>query len=346
LTNTQLTAELPVVSVIVITWDTCELTLACLASVRRSSPGISTEFIIVDNGSTDGTPDIVQREYPDAVVIRNTTNAGFPRANNQGLRHARGKYVLFLNSDTVVGPGAIEACVAELEADANVGMVGCRLVYADGRTQFEAARNPYMLRDLLSEVFYLHMLFPRSGVFAHHLIGDWDHLDRRDVEAISGAFMLVRREIADAVGGLPEDLLAYHEDLAFCLRVRRRGWRVRYLGDVVTVHIANQGTSRHKLRWYLLECECKLRLIREGQGRLHAAVARVVFPLQFGLRLTLALIAAVVPGTERARKRYPKVFHVERQAVQLAWSITPRLVRGLIPGAAQNMTRTRVRRAS
>jgi GT2 family glycosyltransferase len=338
--------EPPVLSVIVITWDTCELTLACLASVRRSCTGIATEFIIVDNGSIDGTPDAVQAEYPDAVVIRNATNAGFPHANNQGLSRARGKYVLFLNSDTVVGAGAIEACIAELEADATVGMAGCRLVYADGRVQFESARNPYMLRDLLSEVFYLHMLFPRSGAFAHHLMGDWDHLGRRDVEAISGAFMLVRREVAEAVGGLPEDLLAYHEDLAFCLRVRRTGWRIRYLGDVVTVHIANQGTSRHKLRWYLLEGECKLRLIREGQGPAHAAVARVIFPLQSGLRLMVALIGAIVPGSEKIRKRYPKVFHVERHALQLTWSLVPGLVRGLIPGSERNVTNVRVPRAS
>ena len=104
----------------------------------------------------------------------------------------------------------------------SVGVVGCRMIYPDGRIQYEGGRRDYRLRHLVWEAFYLHELFPRSALFAHQLMGDWDHHGRRDVEALLGAFMLARAEVARAIGGLPDEVFMFHEDLAFCLRARAR----------------------------------------------------------------------------------------------------------------------------
>ncbi len=324
------TKPAPALSVILVTWNVRELTLECLGAVRARSAGVPLELIVVDNGSGDGTADAVAERFPDATVLRNPANEGFPRANNRGLAAARGRYVLFLNSDTVVGDGTLDACVAELERDPEVGAVGCRLVYADGSTQYEGGRNAYRLRDLVAEAFYLNRLFPRSRVWAHHLIGTWDHGGRRDVEALSGAFLMVRRELALEVGGLPEDLLFAHEDLAFCLRIRRLGARIRYLGDVSTLHLTNRTTDRHGLRWYLLEGEARVRLIREAEGRFAGWVAQALFGVRSLVRLAIALVGLLLPP--RLRRQYPKVFHVQRHALLLLWSVAPPLVRPLIPG--------------
>lgn len=332
----------PILSVVVVTWNVRELTLACLESVERESTalggaGAGVEVVLVDNASRDGTVEAVREAFPWVRVMANSENVGFPRANNQALEVARGRYILFLNPDTVVGPGTLEGCVAALEGDTGVGMVGCRLVYPDGQVQYEGGRRAYRLRHLLGEVFYLHMFFPRHRIFADHLMGDWDHLGRREVEAISGAFMMVRRDLAVELGGLPEDLFMYHEDLSFCLRVRGAGHRIVYLGDLETTHFSNQSGRQSRSRLELLEGACKVQLIRESEGEVAAAVARVVFGIRSVVRLGVAGVGAVaglvVPGFRRWKERYPRVFDGGLHLLHLLWSISPRLVRGSIPSA-------------
>jgi GT2 family glycosyltransferase len=331
----------PVVSVIIVTWNTRDLAVQCMEALYARADGVPFETIVVDSGSSDGTVEALRTRYPATVFVENDRNLGFPRSNNQGLALARGRYVLLLNSDTIIGEGTLAACVAELDREPDIGMVGCRLVYPDGRVQNECARNPYLLRHLAGEVLFLHMLFPRHRVWAHHLMGDWDHMDSRDVEAISGAFMLVRREVARGVGGLPEDLLAYHEDLSFCLRIRQQGWRIRYLADVSTIHIANQATNRSRQRFYLLEGEYKVRLIRESEGAAFAAAARAVFGVRSAIRLAVAT-AGMLPGLGRVRQKHPNLFDVERQFLQLAWSVWPGSVERLVPSVANQPPRPAV----
>lgn len=325
-------AAAPVLSVIVVTWNVRSLTLECLRRVYAAALDLPLEVVVVDNASTDDTADAVAAEFPQVTLIRNAENLGFPRANNQGWRAARGRYILYLNADALVEPGALRACVDELERNPRAGIVGCRLAYPDGRTQYECARRAYRLRDLAAELLYLHMLFPRTRLFASQLMGEWDHLGRRDVEIISGAFMMARREVVEAIGGLPEEFFIYHEDSAFCLRARRLGWTIRYLGDVVTTHVSGQSTGRKAGAFYLLEGEVKVALIRETDGRVAAAAARVLFGLRSFIRLPIAALGSLIPGLGPVRERYPKVFDLKRHALHLAWSVWPRAVRPLTPG--------------
>lgn len=308
---------------IVVAWNVKDLLVRCLEALYERAGSVSLEVLVVDNASSDGTPETVARRFPDVILIQNHDNIGFPRANNQALRLARARHVLFLNPDTEVGPGTLESCVAALDQGPDIGMVGCRLELPDGRIQYDCARNPYLLRHLLAEMLWLHMVFPHSRLFAHHLIGDWDHRDSRDVEAICGAFMLVRRSLAESLGGLPDEVFMYHEDSAFCLRVRRAGWRIRYLADVATTHHFQQSTGKSCARMYLLECEGKVRLIREGQGAVPAAIARFLFGVRALVRGGVAAIGALVPGLGRVTARYPHVFHLERHAFQLLWALAP-----------------------
>lgn len=325
-------APAPKLSIIVVTWNVRDLTLRCLHTIRERAGDLSFEVIVVDNASEDSTADAVRLAFPDAIVIANDRNIGFPKANNQALRIATGEYVLFLNPDTIVGEGTLEACVRALDEDPEVGMVGCRLLYENGETQLECARRPYGLQHLMMETLYLHMLFPRHPVFGHHLMGDWDHTGTRDVEAICGAFMMVRREAALSLGGLPEDLFMYHEDLSFCLRMRRAGWKIRYLGDVTTVHFWQRSTRRSRAPIELLEGEHKLLLIREAQGRAAAAVGRGVFAFRSVLRLAIAGAGALLPDQSPLRTRYPRVFDARRHVLQLAWSVAPNAIRRLVGG--------------
>jgi GT2 family glycosyltransferase len=325
-------AAAPDLSVIVVTWNTRDITLECLRHVHETRGDLDVEVLVVDNASADGTAAAIRERYPDVVVVENETNDGFPRANNQALALSRGRHVLFLNSDAFVDEGTLERCVRALDDDPALGLVGCRLEHTDGRIQYECARRDYRLEHMAAEFFYLHQLFPRHRLFAAHLMGDWDHRDSRDVECLSGAFMMARREAALGVGGLPEDIFMYHEDAAFCMRVRRAGWRIRYLADVRAVHLSNQSARRSPARLFMLEPEAFMLLIREKQGPVTAGAARALFGVRALLRLAIAAPVSVLP-LRRLKARYPRLFHPERHALHFAWSLSPRLVRRLIPTA-------------
>jgi GT2 family glycosyltransferase len=328
-------AERPRLSVIIVTWNVREMTMACLAALTRETAEIPTEIIMVDNASADDTVATVRSAYPDIRVIANSTNVGFPAANNQALEIAQGEYILYLNPDTEVGAGAVRACIDELDSDDRIAMAGCRLVLEDGSTQLECARRPYLLRHMVMETLYLHMLFPRSRVFGDHLMSYWDHSDSRDVDAICGAFMLVRADVAVSVGGLPEDVFMYHEDVAFCLRIRKAGWRIRYRGDVSTLHRWRGSSRKSSDALALLEGVYKVQLIRESQGAIAAGVARVVFAVRCITRVAIAGTGAILP-VRRLRARYPRVFDLRSNSLQLAWAVAPFTVAHRVPVARRD----------
>ena len=323
----------PDLTVIVVTWNVREPVLACLEALTRRAQNTTLEVIVVDNASSDGTVEAVAETFPTVRIIENTENVGFPRANNQALWLARGRHVLFLNPDTIVGEGTLAACLRELDHDPEIAMVGCRLVYPDGRLQKECARRHYRLRHLLWEAFYLQIRFPDHPIFADQMMGSWDHEGRRDVEALTGAFMMVRRPLALRVGGLPEDIFMYHEDLAFCLRVGRTGYRIRYLGDLVTTHVHGSSASASPLTLSLLEGPVRVALIRTAWGSVAGWAARGLFVLRSLSRLTIAWVGALVPASATARGRYPRVFEPRRHWLNLVWAVAPWAVKSRIPTA-------------
>ena len=318
----------PRLSVIIVTWNVEDLIVDCIGSIEQTAGDLEYEVIVVDNASTDGSARVVAERFPNTRLIRNEINVGFPRANNQALEVARGEYVLYLNPDTKIGPGTLTACVEELDRSPDVGMVGCRLDLPDGRIQPECARRAFRLRHLLAESLYFHMFFPRSRLFGDLNMGWWDHRGTRDVEAIVGAFMMVRRAVANEVGGLPEELFMYHEDMSFCLRVRRLGWRIRYRGDVGTLHYTGQSAARSNLHLELLALECRLLLIKELQGPLAALAGRVVWSVAGALRFAIALSRPLFPA---AARRYPRVFHARGHLYEVIWCIAPWTIAGLLP---------------
>jgi GT2 family glycosyltransferase len=221
--------------------------------------------------------------------------------------------------------------VKELDANPDIGVVGCRLERPDGEIQYDCARKLYRFRHLVFELFYLHMLFPRSRIFGDQLIGAWDHRDARDVEAITGAFMMTPREIAEQVGGLPDELFMYHEDLAFCRRIACTGRRVRYLGNIGAVHHGGQSSRQSSARLALLEAECKYRFIQEADGPAWAAAARFILGLRAVLRIGLGVVGLLLPG--ECKQRYPRVFDTRSYWLQLRWCVAPSWVAGHVPRA-------------
>jgi N-acetylglucosaminyl-diphospho-decaprenol L-rhamnosyltransferase len=230
-------------SVCIVNWNCRAALRNCLRSLHAQGLGLEYEIIVVDNASTDGAPDMVARQFPQVQLVRNATNAGFARANNQAARLARGKYVFFLNNDTIVPPEALRRLTTFLVAHPDVIMLGPRLRDARGKLQMSHRRRP-------SPSTFLHrtLLFRRLGLGRD----DYEKYRRRapghdrmlDVDILMGAAVLMPRQPFLYLGGWDEDFTFGGEDMELCHRARRLG-RIVYWPDVEITHLGSTSSKRH-----------------------------------------------------------------------------------------------------
>ena len=244
------TATAPTVSVVIVSYNGRDALGRCLASLDGERRLLAIEVIVVDNASADDAAGMVEEEYPWARLVRNTSNVGFAKAANTALGLARGEHVLLLNPDTIVPTGGIPALVDVLAERPEVGMLGCKLVQADGTFDHACKRG---LPSVSSSFWYLiglHRLFPRSPVFAAYVAGHVSEDAEGTVDAVNGAFMLLRREAVESVGGFDERFWLYGEDLDWCERFAEQGWQILYWPDVEVTHIkGGSGGSGRSRTW-------------------------------------------------------------------------------------------------
>jgi len=228
----------PQVDVVMVTYGRGDLVCSSLNALLSSSPANAVRVTVVDNNSPDGTPDTVASEFPAVRLIRRSDNPGFAVSNNQALALTTAPYVLLLNPDTEARWSTIEYLIEQLENDRTIGMIGCRLLLEDGSFDHAAKRRvPSPVHAM--QYFVSRILGRKSG---QYLAVDVPETGTGDVDALNGAFMLVRRAALDDVGGLDETYWMYGEDLDWCVRFRKAGWRVVYDGRVTALHVKG-GTS-------------------------------------------------------------------------------------------------------
>jgi GT2 family glycosyltransferase len=226
----------PQVSVLIVSYN-CRATLtSCLTSLAADETAPPLEVIVVDNASEDGTVAAIEERFPWVHIIANHANVGFARAMNEGLESARGEVVLALNPDTVVPAGAISKSVAELERHPDVGMLGVKLVRPDGTFDHACKRGFPTVSSALFYFLGLSRLRPHSARFAQYTAGQLDEDESGTVDAINGAFMLVKREAVAQVGPMDERYWLYAEDIDWCRRFWDSGWKVLYWPGVHVIH--------------------------------------------------------------------------------------------------------------
>jgi GT2 family glycosyltransferase len=226
-------------SIVIVSFNARDDVERCLRSLRASPPAVNHHVVVVDNASTDGTVQMVRRDYPNVPVIGLPKNAGFAAANNAGIRATTGDLILLLNSDTIVPAGAIDRLVARLDAHPDAAAAGPRLFDADGHAELSwgAMISPLAeARQKLTMRFYAR----RWGPIVRRI--EAASRQERYVDWVSGACLLVRRPDAEAVGLLDERFFLYTEDVDFCAALRARGRRVLFTPDAEVVHL--RGRSR------------------------------------------------------------------------------------------------------
>ncbi len=235
-------------SVIIVTYNSAPFIDACLRSLEATLDPRTTEICVVDNASTDATVPLVRRHAPRVRLLVNERNLGFAAALNRGLAATHGRHVLWLNPDATVENGGAPVLAAYLDAHPEVGIVGPKILDPDGQLQRSARAFPSYDWPLGHRHGWLTRLFPNNPFSTRYLLPDLNPSAVQDVDWVSGACLLHRREVAERLGGLDEQFFMYCEDVDFCLRARTAGWAVRYHPALTVRHHVAGSTRQHSLR--------------------------------------------------------------------------------------------------
>jgi GT2 family glycosyltransferase len=241
------------VSIIIVAWNVKDLLLDCLKSVYEQTQGIDFEVIYVDNASKDGSVETVAAEYPAVKIIKNEQNMGFIKANNQAIPHCKGRYVLLLNSDTVVLDNAIAKTVKFADAHPEAAVVGCKVLNRDMTLQRACFMYPSVLNTFLAAT-YLYKIFPKSRFFGRERMTWWAFDEPGNVEVVCGCCSLVRKTAIDQVGVMDPTYFVYGDDPDWCYRFSKAGWKVMFTPSAEIIHYGGQNTRQmaRKFRWQLL----------------------------------------------------------------------------------------------
>ena len=296
----QTARDAPELSVVVVSYNTRDLTRRCLRSVQEHAKGIATELILVDNASADGSADMVRTEFPEVRLIANANNRGFAAANNQAFEIARGRYVLLLNPDTEVLEGTLEKVLAFAQRNPAAGVVGCRVRYPDGTQQSTFFRF-LRLSTVIVNLFVPNRWMRKSeGLGRSRYVGaDLDAT--QDVEVVAGCFMLVPPAAIDQVGGMDEGYFMYGEEADWCYRMRRAGWSALYYPDATILHHGGQSARQRPGPMLRAMARSQLRFLEKTQGRFAAYVANLLMLLRDLPRSLLWQLLGALPNGRKSR---------------------------------------------
>jgi len=286
------------VSIIIVAWNVRELLYNCIKSVYEQTEGIDFEVIYVDNASEDGSVEMVKKEFPEVRVIENKENKGFIVANNQGIEISQSKYVLLLNSDTIVLDNAISKTLKFADNHPEAAVVGCKVLNPDMTLQ----RNCFMYHSILNmflSATYLYKLFPKSIFFGRQRMTWWDYNNIREVETVCGCFSLVRQEAIKQVGLMDECYFVYGDDPDWCYRFKKAGWKIMFTPEPEIIHYGGQTTKKKADEFLLQLYGSNLIFMKLHRGRLSFSFARVLIAMFFILRVPYWLVRAAFRKSER-----------------------------------------------
>ncbi len=273
-------------SILIVSWNTVALLAQCLESIYANPPDNDFEVWVVDNASTDPSVQMVRQRFPQVRLLANKTNLGFAGANNQAIRQSTGKYVLLLNPDTEVKPGALTELVDFMETQPEAGAAGSQLLNPDGSLQPSCYPAPTLSRELW-RLFHLDRLRP----YGRYHMASWDLNMPRQVDVVQGAALILRREALDQIGLMDEQYFMYSEELDLCYRLQKGGWRLYWVPQSKVVHYGGQSTKLVAAKMFLCLYESKLIFIRKHYGHLAAQAYKLILLAAALARLALSPLA-------------------------------------------------------
>lgn len=288
-------------SIIIVSWNCRQYLKDCLHSLPDSIRHYSYRVIVVDNGSTDGTPSMVEEEYPDVNLVKNSSNRGFAAANNQAFQSSASRYVLMLNADTILQSGALDNLIRFLDQHPEVWAAGPSMRNGDMSLQRTGVRFPSNW-NILVETFFLDRMFPRSRVFGRHRELYEDPMRSRKVDYLQGSCLMFRSEVFNRIGYLDEEYFMYFEETDFCYRIQKAGGATWCVPDANVVHFGGNRVGHYDEKRLVYYHQGLLRFYRKHyQGK--QLFLRIIVLIRSVLRLVLwAVIFAVRPSLRDAAR--------------------------------------------
>ncbi|MBK6937406.1 MAG: glycosyltransferase [Chitinophagaceae bacterium] len=281
-------------SVIIVNYNVKHFLEQCLHSVQKAIMGLKAEIIVVDNGSSDNSLEYLQPKFESVQFISNKENIGFAKACNQGLAASTGKHVLFLNPDTIVAEDSFTKSLSFLAAHPNAGGLGIKMLDGSGRFLKESKRSFPSPLTSLYKLFGLARLFPRSKTFARYHLGHLDENKNHEVDVLAGAYMLMKREVPDAVGGFDEAFFMYGEDVDLSYRLQKAGYKNYYFSESSIIHFKGESTKKGSMNYVRMFYTAMSKFVRKHYGGSRAGIFNMLIHIGIWLRAGLTAVGSFI----------------------------------------------------
>ena len=308
----------PSLSVVIVVWNAQKYVIECLESMREYCQEIYDEVIVVDNASSDGTPELIAEQFPEFRLIRNTENLGFAKANNIGMAECSGDYVCLVNSDVKFVSDCLSPMLRYLGENPRVGMVGPKMLGRDGKVWRSTMRFPTVWNQL-TRALGLDVAFKRSRVFGGYLMSDFDHETTQPVEVLNGWFVLIRRSALEKVGLLDPQFFMYGEDVDWCYRFHLAGEQSIFLAEAEAIHYGGASSANAPLRFYLEQCYANWQYWKKH----HNWLGRMAFLGSLAIYHIVRMLGAAGKYVVLPAQRPRSLDKLKRSLVCLQWVSQP-----------------------
>jgi len=278
-------------SIVIVNYNVKYFLEQCLHSVLKACEGIAAEIFVVDNNSVDGSVEMVGQKFPTVIMVANTGNVGFSKANNQAIRQSKGEYVLLLNPDTVVEEDTFKKITAFMDAHPEAGGLGVMMLDGSGKFLPESKRGLPTPIAAFYKISGLASLFPKSRTFGKYHLGYLGRNETNEVEILAGAFMLIRRSVLDKTGLLDEDFFMYGEDIDLSYRILKAGYRNYYFPETRIIHYKGESTKKSSVNYVLVFYNAMIIFARKHFSRQNAALFTFIIRLAIYIRAGAAILS-------------------------------------------------------
>lgn len=272
------------ISIIIVNWNTKKLLLKCIDSILKDIRNFNVEIIVVDNASTDDSVQAVNDRFDSVKVIRNSENLGFAKANNIGINESTGKYICLINSDIVVKSGCFNNLFEYMEKKPSIGMIGPRLLNTNGTLQTSCKKFP-SIWNTTTRALFLHKLFPNYSIFSTEEMNYFKHDKIIEVDALAGAFLMVRKEALVEIGLLDENYFFYSEDIDWCFRFWQYRWSVVFFPYSVCVHHDGGSSKKSPIKFHLQLIKSKYIYMQKHHSALKILMFQIIMLNQYIIRI-------------------------------------------------------------
>jgi len=287
-------------SVIIVSWNSKQYLMKCLETINRHNHGIAAEVIVVDNASSDGTAEELRKRYPDVKLIESKVNAGFAKGNNIGIEKAVGRYICLVNPDVEFLDDCLMKLCQYMDTNGKVGICGPKILNKDGTVQYSCREYPTLWNNLCFALG-LHRLFPQSALFSNELMSYFNHNELREVDALSGCFMVARREALIEVGLLDDGFFMYSEDVDWCKRFHDKGWKVVFNPETEAMHYGGGSTANVSVKSAVEQERAILQYWSKHHGAVKTSLIRVILFIKHALRIIPGAAAYVISPADKKK---------------------------------------------